>query len=87
MKYYESFFFEMEISKLSNFLVDMCQSSQGTMVLYFEIYSMNKILTKNMHERWGQMIDYPFVNIIMFRECIQKKIVTWQIWKKKPWLH
>ncbi len=36
----------MEFSKLSNFLINMCQSPQGTMVLYFEIYSLIKVLKK-----------------------------------------
>ncbi len=36
----------MEFSKLSDYLINMCQSPQGTMVLYFEIYSMIKILKK-----------------------------------------
>jgi hypothetical protein len=39
-------FFEMEISKLSDYLINMCQSPQGIMVLYFEIYSMIKIFKK-----------------------------------------
>jgi hypothetical protein len=50
--------------------------------LFWNLFN-DQDIKKLMHKRWGKMIDYPFVNILMFRNCIQKKFVTWQIWKKK----
>jgi hypothetical protein len=48
--------------------------------LFWDLFN-DQDIKKIMHKRWRQIIDYPFVNILMFRECIQNQIVTWQIWK------
>ncbi len=42
--------------------------------LFWNLFNDQDIFFK-LHKRWGQMIHYPFINILMFWECIQTKIV------------